>query len=246
MLPPNPLCIFEMYRITKSRWRTRPSIWIPASILTHMTAQRHSAPQPSVCEVPKSPPSPNKQANEKRILHTKHTVHNKHVQWNRSHQVRTIRASLDYKCTYVLSELHIEHKRGSLSSQISSLAALESQREHKIGWRGEMLFHLYSCVCVLVEECGQYIWLHGTWKACLFLSQKSIVDREKENVRQSRDRGILPGALLNSCDHTVQMIKIKLQKLQMFNEEDLKTLFYEDRKTKLVWENKYSNNSLMV
>ncbi len=32
----------------------------------------------------------------------------------------------------------------------------------------------------------------------------------------------------------------------MFNEEDLKTLFYEDRKTKLVWENKYSNNSLMV
>lgn len=29
MLPPNPLCIFEMYRFTKSCWRTRPSIWIP-------------------------------------------------------------------------------------------------------------------------------------------------------------------------------------------------------------------------
>lgn len=107
---PNPRCIFEMYRFTKSRWRTRPSIWILASILTHMTAQRHSAPQPSVCEVPKSPPSQNKQANEKRILHTKHTVHNKHVQWNRSHQVRTI--SLVYKSKYVLSELHIEHKWG--------------------------------------------------------------------------------------------------------------------------------------
>ncbi len=32
----------------------------------------------------------------------------------------------------------------------------------------------------------------------------------------------------------------------MFNVEDLKMLFYEDPKTKLVWENKYSNNGLMV
>lgn len=154
MLPPNPQCIFEMYRFTKSRWRARPSIWIPASLLTHMTARRHSAPQPSVCKVPKFPPSQNKQANEQRILHTKHTAHNKHVQWNRSHQVHTIRASLDYKsCISNTSG-------GSISSQISSLAGWESQREHWIGWRGEMLFHLYSCV--FVEECGQYIWLHGT------------------------------------------------------------------------------------
>ncbi len=241
MLPPNPLCIFEMYRFTKSRWRTRSSIWIPASILlTHMTAQRHSAPQPSVCEVPKSPPSQNKQANEKRILHTKHTVHNKHVQWNRSHQVRTIRASLDYKCTYVLSELHIEHKWG-IPFLTDQLFGSLRESTWALDWmeRWNVISSVLMCVCVLVEECGQYIWLHGTWKACLFLSQKSIVDREKENVRQSRDRGILPGALLNSCDHTVQMIKRKLQKLKMFNEEDLKTLFYEDRKTKLVWENKY-------
>lgn len=166
MLPPNPRCIFEMYRFTKSRWRTRPSIWIPASILTHMTAQRHSAPQPSVCEVPKSPPSQNKQANEKRILHTKHTVHNKHVQWNRSHQVCTIRASLDYKSKYVLSELHIKHKWGIpfLTDQLFG-SLRESKSSTRLDGEVKCYFictHICVCVCVFVEECGQYIWLHGT------------------------------------------------------------------------------------
>lgn len=92
MLPPTPRCIFEMYHFTKSRWRTCPSIWIPASVLTHMTARRHSAPQPSVRKASKSPPSQNKQS----ILHKKHTSHIKHVQWKQSYQVRTIRASWDY------------------------------------------------------------------------------------------------------------------------------------------------------
>lgn len=163
MLPPTPWCIFEMYHFTKSRQRTCPSIWIPASILTHMTAQRHSAPQPSVRKVPKSPPSQNKQANEQHILHTKHTAHIKHVQWKQSYQVCTIRASLDYKSKHALYQSCISNTSGrSISSQISSLAAWDSQCEHWSGWRGEMLFHLYACVSVFVEECRQYIWLHGT------------------------------------------------------------------------------------
>lgn len=120
---PHPSVYIWNVSLYKEPLENLPSIWIPTSILTHMTARRHSAPQPSVRKVSKSPPSQNKQS----ILHTKHTAHIKHDQWKQSYQVRTIRASLDYKSMYALYQSCISNtSSGSISSQISSLAAWDS------------------------------------------------------------------------------------------------------------------------